>query len=330
MKIILIAGLVCLLSAGQSVEARHFTFTYDVMLQPNSGSYTRIWIPVPQDTPVQKISNLEILSDVAYELKFDEIYGNRYFYAQMDGALIKPLYIKIKFEVVRNARGPLKDKAPSARDLQASALIPVDDFFKDLLIQNGMVGADEKTARKIYDFILEKMTYAKPKQPDDEAARRFPAAYERYREGAGWGRGDANYACQVGVGNCTDFHSYFLSLARSAGIPARFYMGIPIPENESGEVGGYHCWADFYTPDQGWIPVDISEADKYPEKQNYYFGTLDPDRISFTVGRDIPLYNLSTDKTNYFIYPIVEIDGKPSSDFVRKFSYKNIDSENGR
>lgn len=324
MKNAFIAGLVCLFAAGQSAEMRNFTFTYDVELRPNSGSYTRIWIPIPPDTPVQKISNLEILSDVVYEIRADEIYGNNYFYAQVDSNIIKPLNIEIKFDVSRQVRGPLNDKLPGTRDLQASTLVPVNGFFKDQLVQNGMVGTDEVTARKIYNFILEEMIYAKPKQPDDAAAKKFPTAYERYSEGAGWGRGDASYACQVGVGNCTDFHSYFLSLARSAGIPARFYMGIPIPDDENGEIGGYHCWADFYIPEKGWIPVDISEADKYPEKQDYYFGTLDPDRISFTVGRDIPLYNLSTKKVNYFIYPIVEIDGIRSQAFTRKFLFEEL------
>ena len=38
----------------------------------------------------------------------------------------------------------------------------------------------------------------------------------RYIEcGEGWGKGDAVYACDAGTGNCTDFHSYLIALARS-------------------------------------------------------------------------------------------------------------------
>jgi len=37
----------------------------------------------------------------------------------------------------------------------------------------------------------------------------------------GWGRGDAKWACDAKFGNCTDFHSYFMGLARSKGPPAR-------------------------------------------------------------------------------------------------------------
>jgi len=48
-------------------------------------------------------------------------------------------------------------------------------------------------------------------------------------------------------------------------------MGFPIPDNGEGQVGGYHCWADYYVEGEGWYPIDISEADKAPEKRDYYF-----------------------------------------------------------
>ena len=64
------------------------------------------------------------------------------------------------------------------------------------------------------------------------------------KSGKGWGRGDATYACDIRTGNCTDFHSLFIGEARSLGIPARFIMGLPLPEGRSqGVIPGYHCWA---------------------------------------------------------------------------------------
>ena len=81
--------------------------------------------------------------------------------------------------------------------------------------------------------------------------------------GDGWGKGDAVYACNSRYGNCTDYHSYFIGLARSIGIPARFAIGAAIPsERNDGGTDGYHCWAEFYA-DGKWWPVDISEADKF-------------------------------------------------------------------
>ena len=106
-------------------------------------------------------------------------------------------------------------------------------------------------ARGIYDHIIDHMRYMK--------------------YGEGWGKGDATYACRSLYGNCTDFHSYFIALARAAGIPARFAIGVALPsERDEGGVDGYHCWAEFYAEGRWW-PVDISEADKYSELGAYYF-----------------------------------------------------------
>jgi hypothetical protein len=98
-------------------------------------------------------------------------------------------------------------------------------------------------------------------------------------------------------------------------------MGFSIPnkENESeGKVGGYHCWADYYTEGKGWTPVDISEADKDPNMSEYFNGTVNEHRIEFVVGRDIELINRDKPE-NFFVYPIVEGTG-----FSKSFYYKNL------
>ena len=81
--------------------------------------------------------------------------------------------------------------------------------------------------------------------------------------GSGWGVGDASRACDARTGNCSDFHAYFIALARAIGIPARLAIGAAIPsERHDGKIDGYHCWAEFFA-DGKWWPVDISEADKF-------------------------------------------------------------------
>ena len=129
----------------------------------------------------------------------------------------------------------------------------------------------------------------------------------------GWGNGDVVYACNVGKGNCTDFHSLFISLSRAAGIPARFQIGYPVPvEEKTGKLlKPYHCWAEFFIEDTGWIPVDISEAWKNPDKADYYFGNLDKDRILISTGREIHLLPDEPEGTtlNYFVKPYIELNG---------------------
>ncbi len=110
------------------------------------------------------------------------------------------------------------------------------------------------------------------------------------KTGSGWGRGDAVWACDAKRGNCTDFHSPFIGMLRVDGIPARFDIGFPLPENkDKGDIAGYHCWAEFYARKTGWIPVDISEAWKAKQKEDYFFGSVDANRVQLSTGRDVAL-----------------------------------------
>jgi hypothetical protein len=135
------------------------------------------------------------------------------------------------------------------------------------------------------------------------------------KEGTGWGRGDSDWVCDSRFGNCTDFHSLFISLARSQNLPARFEIGFSIPPDQhEGKISGYHCWAWFYLDGRGWIPVDISEADKHPDMKDYYFGNLTVDRVMFSTGRDLELVPKSgTAPLNFFVYPHIEIGGEKIS-----------------
>jgi hypothetical protein len=69
--------------------------------------------------------------------------------------------------------------------------------------------------------------------------------------------------------------------------------------------------------------VDISEAWKHPEKHDYFFGTVDANRFQFTIGRDLTLAPAQAGPPlNYFIYPYVEVDGKPHDAIDKKFVFR--------
>jgi hypothetical protein len=160
-------------------------------------------------------------------------------------------------------------------------------------------------ALALYEYVFETMRYDK--------------------SGTGWGRGDAEWACDSKRGNCTDFHSVFISMARSQRIPARFEIGFPLPAKPTStfaDIPGYHCWADFYDQQHGWVPVDISEAWKDQSKRNYFFGTLDVNRVQFTMGRDLVLNPpQKAEPLNYFIYPYVEVDGNKWENVSNQFTF---------
>ena len=231
--------------------------------------------------------------------------------------------LSLEYEVTRReySRGDfaqleVKDTKPGVvptsmeRYLQPDKLIPTDGKIKELAEQvTGSQAGTVAKAKAAYDYLFTIMRYDKT--------------------GTGWGRGDAVWACDAKHGNCTDFHSPFIGMMRADGIPARFDIGFPLPENkDQGDIPGYHCWAEFFARNTGWIPVDISEAWKAKEKADYFFGSVDANRVQFSTGRDITLSpKQDGPPLNYFVYPYIEIDGKPHDGMSKQFSFVEISSE---
>ena len=72
--------------------------------------------------------------------------------------------------------------------------------------------------------------------------------------------------------------------------------------------------------------MDASEASKYPEKKDAYFGQIDSNRVAFTIGRDIKIPDANSEALNYSIYPHIEIDGKHYNKVETSFSFKDTAS----
>jgi transglutaminase-like putative cysteine protease len=196
--------------------------------------------------------------------------------------------------------------AEKRRCLAPDRLVPVDGRIAELAgdVTRGM-RTDREKARAIYDHVTTTMRYDK--------------------SGSGWGRGDALRACDVRSGNCTDFHSLIIGLARAAGIPARFGIGVSLPHARGeGEIPGYHCWAELYV-DGAWLPVDSSEAAKNPAKKEYFFGHHGENRLQLSTGRDLRLEPPPAQgPVNFLIYPVVEIDGKPHNAIEHSFRFADL------
>ena len=283
----------------------HFTFTYEAQL-PEITESAKMWIPIAQSDRFQTIELLSLQVPGKQEMLREEKFGNSILYLQL-----LPEHsgqkITINYRVERIEKAAYSE---SDTDLQkylgSSSLLPVGGRFStidDEIFLEKQADSPLTKARAIYDHIIDNMRYAK--------------------EGV-YGTGDANYACDSKSGNCTEFHSYFISLARSAGIPARFAVGAAIPsERNDGDVDGYHCWAEFYAEGKWW-PIDISEGNKYTALATYYFGHHPANRIELSRGRDIvPIPTPQSGPINFLAYPVMEIAGKPV--FVKtKFSFVRL------
>ena len=290
---------------------------------PAGTKLVRVWVPVAHTDEHQTVRLLKVKSPVQTVMGEEQEYGNQILYAEIHNPAQTTVDFSLEYEVTRReySRGDfaqleVKDTKPGVvptsmeRYLQPDKLIPTDGKIKELAEQvTGSQAGTVAKAKAAYDYLFTIMRYDKT--------------------GTGWGRGDAVWACDAKHGNCTDFHSPFIGMMRADDIPARFDIGFPLPENkEQGDIPGYHCWAEFFARNTGWIPVDISEAWKAKEKADYFFGSVDANRVQFSTGRDITLSpKQDGPPLNYFVYPYIEIDGKPHDAMSKQFSFVEISSE---
>jgi transglutaminase-like putative cysteine protease len=266
-----------------------FEFVYRVTLPEIKGD-ARLWIPLAKTDAFQKVTPEEINIPIKWEKVHDRDYDN-------DICVLHPepsdsgKTIELRYMVVRKEKASYPAEEKTDRFLRPEKLVPVNETFKTLAEQATAGKKDDlDRAKALYDHVLGRMRYDK--------------------SGTGWGKGDATRACDVKTGNCSDFHAYFIALARSISIPARFAIGATIPADKNeGAIEGYHCWAEFFA-DGRWVPVDISEAWKNPQLADYYFGHNPANRFELTKGRDLVVDPApASGPINFLVYPLLEMDG---------------------
>lgn len=281
---------------------------------PKDATNLRLWIPYPVSDNSQIITDFKLKSSFKDSIVVDPKYGNKIVYLEMELERSREDIpeVTISYKVIRKAFSGSSDTAEPEEVLSSflapNKTVPVNEEMKRLAeeITSGKQ-TDIAKARAIYDYILDELHYAK----DDPSV---------------CGVGDTLITLEAKKGICTDYHSLFMSLTRSMGIPAKFEIGYRVPADKSeGRLPGYHCWAKFHLKDKGWIPVDISEADKHPEKRDYYFGNIDANRFHLTTGRDINLENArDSQPLNFFVYPYGELDNKMLTSLILDIEYKDL------
>ena len=302
-------------------KERHFNFHYTFTVKNvTPGERVRVWIPLAHEDAFQDVKVVSRAGDLPLKQVHQPEYGNELLYAEATRADKDEYKFSVDYDIVRREHVVLVNGKPAldlrperaprlqlARFLKPDRLVPVTGVPAELAAEQTKTAITQlEKAKDIYDYVFRTMKYDK--------------------SGTGWGHGDTLWACDSKHGNCTDFHSVFISMARSQKIPARFQIGFPLPADKtSAEIPGYHCWAEFYLDSTGWVPVDISEAWKHPDKHDYFFGAHDVNRVQFTQGRDLKLSPVQDGAPlNYFVYPYVEVGGKEHPNVSIAFSFEDV------
>lgn len=288
------------MEASRTVE---LSYTVDLPeLKPALG-LVDLWLPLPATTAHQQVLNLEVDCPAEYSTRFDPVHGNWIFHTRLDAAAVDKAQVRYR-ATVRRREWAVDFSRPLSRPVAADPKLMAIHLVENQRIKflpEIVAAADEiksrftsalDIAKAAYDHVLATMDYDK--------------------SGEGWGEGDTEWACSMGKGNCTDFHSLYLALLRSAGVPGQFEIGTAFPAGmKGGDITafkcGYHCWVSFYTPEFGWVPADVSEAAQKADKRDYFFGAIDADRVLLSRGRDLNLEPRQRGGVeNFFTEPCLE------------------------
>src|SRR5947209_14079896 len=260
---------------------------------------------MPTANAQQEVTIVEKLLGKA-QIGRDPVYGNTIAYIEATARAGGVIPFEVTYKVQRKevhtdpAHGVLVPAAagePLERYLQPDVRVPVTGKPLELLqehVQNMPQPYDPLDARIMFDAVRKHLSH-KPST-------------------AGAGQGDAAWACEHRLGDSADLSSVFIAMARGRRIPAKFEIGFAIPA-KPGPVADRRARA-WFTPDgKGWVPADIAAGG---------FGSLDENRVSFSVGRDIELVpRQNGPPLNFFIDPYVEVDGKayPQAKIQRRYSF---------
>jgi Transglutaminase-like superfamily len=269
-----------------------FEFRYLSTL-PEITENARCWLPLADSDAFQTVSVKSINVPGTQRILTDSAHGNQVLFLELTPE-DSGKSLEIVYDVERLEKSAYADDPQlAAKHLRPEKMVPSDATIQ-ATAEQAIEGrqSDLMKARALYDHVMDQMQYKK--------------------FGEGWGQGDALFACSTLYGNCTDYHAYFIGLARAVGIPARFAIGASIPSaRDEGGTDGYHCWAEFYA-DGKWWPIDISEADKFSALSMYFFGHHPANRFEFTHGRDLQVDPApASGPINFLAYPLLEIDGRP-------------------
>ncbi|MBL4844690.1 MAG: transglutaminase domain-containing protein [Planctomycetes bacterium] len=299
-----------------SGHCRRFEIVYRAKLSAlPAGAPFRAWIPVPTSNAYQTIGPVKIELDwkgtIEHRYTKESRWGNRVLY--LEGYSDVPEgTVTLRYQVERAERSQDLTTLPEgelgsserSRSLAPTSRVVVSPQIKREA--EAIAGADGSllVAEGAYDHVAAQMIYDKT--------------------GVGWGQGDSHYACEVGKGNCTDYHAYFMALCMARGVPTQFEIGLFGPyesrPDEVYELGGYHCWAEFWAGD--WVPVDISEGDKVGIR---YLGRQTPNRVTLSRGRDLVLEPAQAGPPlNYFVDPYVEVAGAPHAGVSKQATWRDL------
>jgi transglutaminase-like putative cysteine protease len=252
-------------------HVRHTACSYNKNI--TTMTHLELNVPLPENWPDCKVSNVNVTGDDPFLLHNTEGPGQIYRVVYKNGlpakgkvAFLSVEYdvqlweVNIDYEALEQRTYPeyVKDAeykyyTQSYPDEISPNDLEVQPIFEELK-QKGR-GNPVLYAKAVYDWISQNIQYSNPRPAED------PKICFRERKG-----------------DCGAIGGFFVALCRAGGVPARFVAGC-----WAGGFDVWHCWAEFYLPDVGWIPIDHSPAGGFGHLSNNHLPLVKAGNMKFEV-----------------------------------------------
>lgn len=252
-----------------------FRITYSIVVKSNSvpdGEIIRAWIPYPRrDKESQTDIKLIKTSQQDFVISPD-VYLHSSIYMEKRAVKDEPTIFQISYEYKSKSRSVPLDTInipPYKTD---------SHFYKYYTKEKPPhILFSEKIKDAVEEAIgNETNPYLKVKKIFNWIDSKFPWAGAREYSTI---PNIPEYVLNSGHGDCGQVSLLFITMARYAGIPAKWQSGWMMhPGNEN-----LHDWAEYYLEGYGWIPLDQSFGrmmwSNIPKIKYFYTNSLDPYRL---------------------------------------------------
>lgn len=279
---------------------------------PAHSKLVQLWLALPSDEKNQKLLSLDVIDCPGkWKLVNDLEHRGSFLYVEFERPQTESLVVKTSFQVLRNPEFTEIDPAKSGE---------LNFVMKQLLAEHLLHDAPHMTVTSEFQSIADKVCGEERNIAiqaklilEHVAATVDHYSYTKDPSMPTCGIGDASICKQQGGGCCTDLNSYFITLARARGVPARLNMGYRLQEKNRNKLvdPGYRCWVEYFVPNYGWISADVVEADT-PGGLGHsrWLSGLTSRRIWLNQGREFAFADkTSAGKINHMSIGYAEVDG---------------------
>lgn len=253
------------------VDRREYIIEQRLLLRnsgPGQPEKQNLWVALIRDLPpYQEVKSLTIAPS-QYTPVSDE-YGNRFaefdFSGQPQGSS-KTVVIKTRV-VVHELAYEFSDCVGELPEDFVQPELHIESANPQIVRLAGKLVSPTDTpcqkVRAFYDYVANELTYTS--------------------NGRSWG---AQAALGPMGADCTEYTSLLMALARTQGIPARYYEGLRYIEPElAADERIEHAWPDVFMPGVGWVALDPTLG-RSKLTRDAYFAHYTPDHIIVTTGRN--------------------------------------------